>query len=296
MTPRPDPLPDFIILGAMKCGTSTLAAQLAAQDGVFVTDPKEPNFFSDDDIHAKGLDWYGSLFADAPEGALKGEASTHYTKRPDLPEALPRMQAVLAAPRLIYMIRDPVARAVSHYLHEVSQGVITQGPEEAIARYPELVAYGRYGMQIAPYVEAYGREAVLLTSLETLRADPQGELTRIAAHLGHDADRWGPVTWREDLGAQNVSAQRIRKLPLHGLLVGNPVATALRRALVPKSVRSRIRDARQMGQARPDLPPALVHTLRATFETDRERLADLFPGAAALDDAYPFLAETDARP
>ena len=41
-------LPDFLIIGAMKCGTTTLAAQLAAQDGLFITTPKEPNFFSDD--------------------------------------------------------------------------------------------------------------------------------------------------------------------------------------------------------------------------------------------------------
>ena len=59
-------LPDFFIIGAMKCGTSTLQAQLARQDGVFMTTPKEPNFFSDDDIFAKGRAWYEGLFADAP--------------------------------------------------------------------------------------------------------------------------------------------------------------------------------------------------------------------------------------
>ena len=59
------PDPDFIIIGAMKCGTSTLAAQLACQDGVFLTTPKEPNFFSDDEIYARGHGWYRSLFAAA---------------------------------------------------------------------------------------------------------------------------------------------------------------------------------------------------------------------------------------
>ena len=46
--------PDFILIGAMKCGTTTLAGQLAAQDGVFITTPKEPNFFSDDAVYARG--------------------------------------------------------------------------------------------------------------------------------------------------------------------------------------------------------------------------------------------------
>ena len=51
----PDFLPDFLIVGAMKCGTSTLQAQLALQDGIFMTTPKEPNFFSDDAVFAPVL-------------------------------------------------------------------------------------------------------------------------------------------------------------------------------------------------------------------------------------------------
>ncbi|MEM1409443.1 MAG: sulfotransferase, partial [Pseudomonadota bacterium] len=82
--------PDFCIIGAMKCGTTTLAYQLGAQEGVFITDPKEPNFFSDDDQYAKGIDWYTSLFSTAPRGAFLGEASTHYTKFPTYPVAAER--------------------------------------------------------------------------------------------------------------------------------------------------------------------------------------------------------------
>ncbi|MGR3434230.1 MAG: sulfotransferase, partial [Shimia sp.] len=72
------PYPDFLIIGAMKCGTTTLAAQLGRQDGVFVCDPKEPFYFSDDAVHARGPDWYRGLFAAAAPGDLKGEGSTRY--------------------------------------------------------------------------------------------------------------------------------------------------------------------------------------------------------------------------
>jgi hypothetical protein len=282
--PRPEPLPDFVILGAMKCGTTTLAAQLALQPGVFVTDPKEPCFFSDDDVWARGRAWYEGLFAAAPAGALKGEASTHYTKLPSHPRTLERMRATLGPEvRLIYMIRDPVARAVSHYIHGWSRNEISVGFEEAAVRHPELVEYGRYGMQIAPWIEAWGRERVLLTSLEAMQADRAGELARIGAFLGRE------VVWQEDLGAQNVSAERARRLPLHGLLVDNPVAAGLRRALVPKAVRSRIRRARTM-QERPELPAALRREMERRFLEDRETLAALFPGHPALDACYPFAA------
>ena len=75
-------LPDFLIIGAMKCGTSTLQAQLARQPGVFMSTPKEPNYFSDDEVHAQGQARYEGLFSGAAEGDLTGEASTHYTKLP----------------------------------------------------------------------------------------------------------------------------------------------------------------------------------------------------------------------
>ncbi len=78
-------LPDFIIIGAMKSATTTLHGLLASQPGVFMSTPKEPCFFSDDEVWARGVGWYASLFEAAPAGALLGESSTHYTKLPTYP-------------------------------------------------------------------------------------------------------------------------------------------------------------------------------------------------------------------
>lgn len=282
-------LPDFLIIGAMKCGTTTLQAQLAAQDGVFMTTPKEPNFFSDDAVFARGLDWYRDLFRPARPGDRKGEASTHYTKLPTHPRTLERLRPCYPRLRLIYMIRDPLHRAVSHYIHEWSEGRMGDDPVAEFARHSEMVDYGCYARQIAPWIEAYGAEAVLLTSLEQLKADPQAELTRIARHIGHE----GPVHWQEDLGAQNVSAERVRRLPFQDVLIDNPLATALRRALVPKAIRAAIRDARKI-KARPQLPETLRDGLRARFLADRADLARLFPDHPALDLCYPYATQSRA--
>ena len=89
------------------------------------------------------------------------------------------------------------------------------------------------------------------------------------------------------MGAQNVSAERVRKLPLHGLLVDNPVARALRHALVPKSVRTRIRMARTPKE-RPTLPAGLRAQLEDRFAPDRAALAQLFPDHPALPLCYGF--------
>lgn len=278
-------LPDFLIIGAMKSGTTTLQAQLATQQGVFMTTPKEPNFFSDDAVFAKGAGWYHSLFADADPGDLKGEASTHYTKQPTYPNCLPRLCEMLKTPRLIYMIRDPVARAVSHYIHEWSEGRMDRDPALAFAQHTELVDYSRYAMQLAPYVEHFGREAIHLTSLEQMRADPEDTLRQIGQHIGAAH----PLIWDHSLGAQNVSAERVRRLPFHGVLVDNPVAQVLRRSLVPKSVRTRIRKARTHGE-RPELSGQLRQKLEHIFLQDRAELAELFPGHPALSLCYGFHA------
>lgn len=280
------PLPDFIIVGAMKCGTSTLAAQLGAQQGLFMTTPKEPNFFSDDAVFANGRDWYEALFEHAEPGDIKGEASTHYTKYPVHPDALPRMQDMLDAPKIIYLIREPVARAVSHYIHEWTMGVMTADMEQAFATHPELVSYGCYADQIEPYLKAYGAKNILVISLEAMKADPQKVLEKACRFLGYT----GTPLWSEDLAQVNVSADRIRRFPLHWLVFGNPVATAVRKALVPQSIRTRLKKKRQM-QDRPELPDRLRKELQSTFAADFHKLRMLFPDRTDLRSSYPFVTD-----
>ena len=275
-------LPDFILIGAMKCGTTTLAAQLAQQSGVFITKPKEPNFFSNDDVYGRGADWYRGLFESAAPGDLKGEASTHYTKLPTYPETITRMQALLPRIKLIYMIRDPMTRAVSQFIHEWSLGKMGSDAEAALASAPEIVDYGRYGYQITPFVEAYGQDAIFLTSLEQIKAEPEAEFARIAAFVGLEN-----ATWLHDLPAQNVSAKRSRKFPMQKVLIDNPVATALRQTLVPKSVRRWIREGRTM-QERPEFSDRTKADMQARFLEDRAVLGEIFPGHPALTVCYPF--------
>ena len=258
--------PDFVIIGAMKCGTSSLHAQLAAQDGFFMSEPKEPNFFSDDDVYAKGTDWYQGLFAGG-EDALKGESSTHYAKRPTYPACFERLSATLPRARFIYVMRDPLDRLVSHYIHEWTMGNVKGTLSEEIETARELIDYGRYAYQLEPYLAHYGRERILPVFLERMNADPQSELARIGAFLG--AGR--PLTWREDISAQNVSRDRLRKPPLSGLLIDNPVAQVLRRTFVPQGVRDRIKSRLQMRE-RPSLSEGDLKRLKPVFDEDLNKL------------------------
>jgi hypothetical protein len=278
-------LPDFMIVGAMKCGTSTLAVQLSAQAGVFMTDPKEPNFFSDDAVFARGHEWYEALFAAAPPGAIRGEASTHYTKLPTHPQTLERMTAMLAAPRIVYLIRNPLQRLVSHYVHEWTMGVMRGSLAESLEDFPELVDYGCYGHQIRPYVEAFGHDRVLVQTLEEMERDPVAVLERTARFIGLE----GSVVWQAERARDNVSAERIRRFPLQDLLIDNPVAARLRRALVPRAVREWVRRSRQMPE-RPQIPKSRLPSLIEVFCEDHHVLRAQFPDRPELAESYPFLA------
>lgn len=110
--------PDFIIIGGMKCATSTLHEQLALQPGIFMTSLKEPNFFSNDEEFAKGMDYYQSLFAGAQPQDLCGESSTHYTKLPTYPDTVKRLAEAFPQTKFIYVMRHPIDRLVSQYIHE----------------------------------------------------------------------------------------------------------------------------------------------------------------------------------
>jgi hypothetical protein len=260
--------PDFIVIGAMKCATSTLHDQLAAQAGIFMSDPKEPNFFSDDDQWEKGWSWYQGLFEGGKTAALRGESSTHYTKLPTYPDTVDRIHQCLPEARFVYLMRDPVDRLVSQFIHEWSERTIVGPIDEAIDRYPRLIDYSLYATQLHPYLDTFGTARVLPVFFESLRNQPMAELDRIVEFLGFE----GKVSWQPDPDAANVSLERMRKNSLRDYLVDQPLLARLRRRLVPKSFRERVKGLWRMSD-RPVLSEAVRKRVEAEIDRDLENLS-----------------------
>lgn len=255
--------PDFLIIGAMKCATSTLHEQLAVQPGIFMTELKEPNFFSNNEIYARGIDWYLSLFSSSPADALCGESSTHYTKLPTYPRTIERIQAHCPEVKLIYVMRHPIDRLLSQYIHEWSQRVISVDIKQAIDQFPELIQYSQYTMQLEPFINAFGCERILPVFFERLCTHPQEELERVCRFLGY-SDK---PNWDFDLAARNVSSERLRKSAWRDFLVEQPVLQMLRRQFVPKNFRTQIRSL-WMIKKKPELEPQQIEHLKTIFDAD----------------------------
>lgn len=262
-------LPDFIIIGAMKAATSTLHEQLARQPGIFMSTPKELYFFSDDPVYARGIDWYAAHFAAAAPGDLCGESTTHYAKRPTYPQTIARMQQHVPDARLIYIMRHPIERLVSQYIHQWTEREITQPIDAALDAHPELIDYSRYAWQLAPFLAACGHARVLPLFFDRLHTHPQAELERVARFIGYR----GTPHWDDSDEQRNVSAERLRVSPLRDALVYAPLISQIRQYLIPQGVRDRIKALWQM-RRRPTLAPASIARLTALFDADLQTLGD----------------------
>lgn len=281
-------LPDFVIIGAMKCATSTLHDQLKGQSGFFMSDPKEPNFFSDDDQFARGLDSYSDLFRDAPENAICGESSTHYTKLPTHPDTIERLGQAIPNARFIYLMRHPIDRLVSHYIHDWTEGTVSTSIDEAIQSHTTLVDYGRYAMQLRPWIERFGSDRVLPVFLERLKRDPQAVLEHVCRFLSHRNE----PRWNDEQQQSNVSEARLRKSPFRDLIVNAPGLRQLRQALVPQSLRDKIKSRWQM-RNRPVLSEASRDRLSSIFDRDLAELGRWLGTELSCATFEKTVAETD---
>lgn len=179
---RPGPLPDFVIIGAQKAGTTTLFDMLAEHPEVSLSTVKEVHFF-DLNFH-RGEEWYRRHF----DRHIAGEASPYYIFHPLVHD---RMKALIPNAKAIVILRDPIDRALSHYFHEVALGFETLPIVEALKAEDQRT--NRYGRKHFSYVarsrymeqlEGWHDFDLLVLSNRELRENPDETFARICRHIG----------------------------------------------------------------------------------------------------------------
>lgn len=179
-------LPDFIVIGAMKTGTTSLFHYLRDHPQVFMPWRKELHFFSHDANWERGVSWYEDQFANASPGQRVGEASPSYSKCHLFPATSDRLAEVIPKARIIYLVRDPVTRLQSQYLDMLKYATETRSITKAVATYDDYIHTSCYGMQLEPYVKKFGTERILVETSERLRADPISVVKRVLRFLDVD--------------------------------------------------------------------------------------------------------------
>jgi tetratricopeptide (TPR) repeat protein len=194
-------LPNLVVIGAMKCGTTSLHHYLDLHPDISMSAKKEINFFYRERTWARGLDWY-SLNFDAA-AAVRGESSPNYTKSPAIAAvAAARMQDVIRDAWLVFVVRDPIERALSHYVHTVVKDEEDRPPSEALADLESpYVQRGLYFSCLRPYLERFPREQLLVIEHEDLLNRRDATLARVFAFLGVDPSFSAPEFERQWLTA-----------------------------------------------------------------------------------------------
>ncbi len=274
-------LPNLIVIGGLKCGTTSLHHYLSLHPEISMSRPKELNFFVGELNWELGPDWYASHFDRA--APVRGESSPHYTNLPRFADVAERIAATVPEARLIYMVRDPIDRMLSHYLHNLGGGYEARSVEEALGD-PDsaYVARSRYAMQLAPYLEAVERDRILIVATEDLAERRDETVREVFGFCEVDPDFRSPQFERQwETGAARAK-QGAGGFRLMDRAVRLPGLRALDRNFdrLPEPLRWRVEklvhDPEQGRAPKPELPAELRARLTDLFApdiTELERIA-----------------------
>lgn len=223
--------PDFLIIGAQKSGTSSIAGALRRVDRFYVTPKKELHYFQRFDPTTEPASWlrYMREFADAPVGAFVGEATPNYLSSTVAPA---RIHAVTPETRLIASLRNPVDRAYSAYWHARRFGIVPRSVDfaefverdtrEFGAEWTDVIGDGCYSRQLRCYLRQFRGDQVHVLLFDDLIDDSASAMTGIIRHI-HPSDEHG---YREAF--PHVNPGHTRYLPRLSRRILNPRGKAPR--------------------------------------------------------------------
>jgi hypothetical protein len=264
-------LPNLILIGASRCGTTSLHRYLDLHPQISMSRTKELNFFVEERNWPRGVGWYESQFADT--APVRGEASPHYTACERFDGVPERMAAVIPEAKLVYLVRDPIARAFSAYSVTRAIGLDERPPEQALLEDFNDGFYlgeGRYWMQLERYLEHFPAGRVAIVDQHELMHRRRDALAELFRFLGVD-DRFDssefdvehnptPPVPRNRLGAASVA--------FLNRVLGRDRSLRLRSAL-PSFVR---RPFARGDAPKPTIDDALRERLVAYFQRDVDEL------------------------
>ena len=261
-------LPNFLVIGSQKSGTTTLHSTLSKHSDVFMPGKKELNYFLESSEYSKGVRYYEGFFQKASQQIAIGEASPGYICHPDAPE---RIYECLPSVKLILIVRNPIERAYSQYWDNRRHLTEWLSFEESIEHWlkreynPGERGYfsrGLYIIYINRYLKLFPRENMLILQLDELKQEPIQFFHKCCIFLGID-----PNGIPKHLESSNKSY--IWKNPIYKHFLIN---FRLNRYL-PSLIRRLICRGRKTGFKYPPMSEESLYRLKAFYQPFNEELA-----------------------
>ena len=173
----------FLVIGAMKAGTTTLFHDLQQNRAICVP-RKEPAYLTRYDV-PRAIAAYRELFHLAEPGQIVGEASTGYSMLPRFPGVAEKALACFGQDlKILYLVRNPIQRALSHHYHSMSYGVAHLDPDIALREDPDFLATSRYAMQLDSWRSVFPAAQIRVVIAEEYYVSRQETIGQICSFLG----------------------------------------------------------------------------------------------------------------
>jgi len=262
--------PNYIVIGSMKSGTSTLCHLLGQHPDVFMSNPKEPEYFSNPELYARGLAWYETLFEDASGKTAIGEGSTSYTKAHLFPGVPEKIASDLPDVRLIYIVRHPLERIESQWMYNVRTNNVHKSFARTLRDDQHLINTSRYWWQLSKYREHFDDTRILVLFFEELKQEPGAVLRDCFDFLGVDADDYAGNTAEQknvtpSFGLEGRALSMAGKIPGYRKLMDH----------LPASLKNSLRPLlKQQVSGHPQWDPELRRRVVQELESDTCQLLD----------------------
>ena len=263
-------LPNFIIIGGLKCGTTSIHHYLGLHPEIQMSKPKELNFFVEELNWDLGLDWYASRFDDRFK--VRGESSPHYTNLPAYEGVAERIRENCPDAKLLYMVRDPIKRILSHWVHATGAGYETRELVPTLSEpNSSYMNRSKYWMQLQPYLERFDRSQIEVITQEELQTEREATMRKAFGFVGVEesftSEQWDRE-WEKSSAKQGDKYQFMEKL------IKLPGFRSFDRNFdrLPESMRwlveKVVHDPEKPPAPKPVLPDDLFETIRGRFTED----------------------------
>ena len=263
------PLPTFIVIGAMKSGTTSLNKYFKHHPQICMSQKKEINFFCNDNVWKHGVDWYSGNFEKSPDTIAFGDVSPNYSKCHTSPLAPVRMHETVPNARLIYIVRNPVKRFISHYIHNFAKMQTSKSFSEylndEIENKGNALRTSLYWEQLQRYLDYFPADNFKIIKSEELLNNRRETLSDIFDFIGVE-NHWDDAYNEES----NVGSLKVRPRWIVSWTRRHPRLFDR----IWKRRNGKLRGLLFRAFSRPDPSEDQLKQLTAVFKPDSEKLSD----------------------